>query len=37
MASGAGFANLLSDFFPLAIIGSVTLFGAAWLFRRRLN
>ncbi len=34
---GAGFANLLSDFFPLAIIGSVTLCGAAWLFRRRLS
>jgi ABC-2 type transport system permease protein len=33
---GAGFANLLSDFFPLAVIGLVTLSGAAWLFRRRL-
>ena len=34
---GAGFGNLLADFFPLVIIGLVTLFGAAWLFRRRLT
>jgi len=34
---GAGFAQLLSDFLPLAIIGLVTLSGAAWLFRRRLT
>jgi len=34
---GAGFIVLLSDFVPLVIIGSVTLTGAAWLFRRRLT
>jgi ABC-2 type transport system permease protein len=34
---GAGFANLFADFLPLFIIGLVTLSGAAWLFRRRLN
>jgi ABC-2 type transport system permease protein len=34
---GAGFAQLLSDFLPLAVIGLVTLSGAAWLFRRRLT
>jgi ABC-2 type transport system permease protein len=34
---GAGFANLLSDFFPLFVIGLVTLSGAAWLFRQRLT
>jgi ABC-2 type transport system permease protein len=34
---GEGFANLLSDFFPLLVIGLVTLSGAAWLFRRRLT
>jgi ABC-2 type transport system permease protein len=34
---GAGFNVLVSDFVPLAIIGVVTLSGAAWLFRRRLN
>ena len=33
---GAGFSNLVSDFLPLMVIGSVTLSGAAWLFRRRL-
>jgi ABC-2 type transport system permease protein len=33
---GAGFGSLLADFFPLAVIGLVTLSGAAWLFRRRL-
>ena len=33
----AGFAQLLPDFLPLTIIGFVTLFGAAWLFRRRLT
>jgi ABC-2 type transport system permease protein len=33
----AGFAQLLSDFLPLTIIGLVTLSGAAWLFRRRLT
>jgi ABC-2 type transport system permease protein len=33
---GAGFTNLFSDFLPLMAIGLVTLFGAAWLFRRRL-
>ena len=32
----AGFAQLLSDFLPLIVIGLVTLSGAAWLFRRRL-
>ena len=34
---GAGFAQLLSDFLPLTVIGLVTLSGAAWLFRRRLT
>jgi ABC-2 type transport system permease protein len=34
---GAGFAQLLSDFLPLAAIGLVTLSVAAWLFRRRLT
>jgi ABC-2 type transport system permease protein len=34
---GAGFANLFADFLPLLIIGLVTLSGAAWLFKRRLN
>jgi len=33
----AGFAQLLSDFVPLTVIGLVTLTGAAWLFRRRLS
>jgi ABC-2 type transport system permease protein len=33
---GAGFATLIPDFVPLAIIGCATLTGAAWLFRRRL-
>jgi ABC-2 type transport system permease protein len=33
---GAGFSNLVSDFFPLIVIGLVTLSSAAWLFRRRL-
>jgi ABC-2 type transport system permease protein len=33
----AGFVQLLPDFLPLAIIGLVTLSGAAWLFRRRLT
>jgi ABC-2 type transport system permease protein len=33
---GAGFGSLLADFFPLVVIGLVTLSGAAWLFRRRL-
>ena len=33
----AGFTQLLSDFLPLAVIGLVTLSGAAWLFRRRLT
>jgi ABC-2 type transport system permease protein len=33
----AGFAQLVPDFLPLAVIGLVTLFGAAWLFRRRLT
>jgi len=33
----AGFAQLLADFLPLAVIGFVTLSGAAWLFRRRLT
>jgi len=32
----AGFSQLLPDFLPLAVIGLVTLSGAAWLFRRRL-
>jgi ABC-2 type transport system permease protein len=32
----AGFVQLLPDFFPLTIIGIVTLTGAAWLFRKRL-
>ena len=34
---GAGFAQLLSDFLPLAVIVLVTLSGTAWLFRRRLT
>jgi ABC-2 type transport system permease protein len=34
---GAGFTQLLPDFLPLAVIGLVTLSGAAWLFRRRLT
>jgi ABC-2 type transport system permease protein len=33
----AGFAQLISDFLPLTIIGLVTLSGAAWLFSRRLT
>ncbi len=33
----AGFILLLSDFIPLILIGIFTLFGAAWLFRRRLT
>jgi ABC-2 type transport system permease protein len=33
----AGFVQLFSDFLPLAVIGLVTLSGAAWLFRRRLT
>jgi ABC-2 type transport system permease protein len=33
----AGFAQLLSDFVPLAAIAGVTLSGAAWLLRRRLT
>jgi ABC-2 type transport system permease protein len=33
----AGFAQLLPDFLPLAIIGLLTLSGSAWLFRRRLT
>src|SRR5450631_423921 len=33
----AGFAQLLPDFLPLTVIGLLTLFGAAWLFRRRLT
>jgi ABC-2 type transport system permease protein len=32
----AGFANLLPDFIPLAVLGLITLSGAAWLFKRRL-
>jgi ABC-2 type transport system permease protein len=32
----AGFVQLIPDFVPLAIIGVLTLAGAAWLFRRRL-
>jgi ABC-2 type transport system permease protein len=32
----AGFAQLVPDFLPLAVIGVVTLSGAAWLFSRRL-
>lgn len=34
---GAGFVTLIPDFVPLALIGLVTLTGAAWLFRRRLT
>jgi ABC-2 type transport system permease protein len=34
---GAGFTQLIPDFLPLAVIGLVTLSGAAWLFRRRLT
>jgi ABC-2 type transport system permease protein len=34
---GAGFTSLIADFFPLIVIGLVTLSGAAWLFRRRLT
>jgi ABC-2 type transport system permease protein len=34
---GAGFLTLVPDFVPLLIIGLLTLSGAAWLFRRRLN
>jgi ABC-2 type transport system permease protein len=33
----AGFAQLFADFLPLAVIGLVTLSGAAWLFKRRLT
>ena len=33
----AGFAQLLSDFLPLTLIGLVTLAGAAWLFQRRVT
>jgi ABC-2 type transport system permease protein len=33
---GAAFGSLLADFFPFAVIGLVTLSGAAWLFRRPL-
>jgi len=33
----AGFAQLGPDFLPLAVIGVVTLFSAAWLFSRRLT
>jgi ABC-2 type transport system permease protein len=33
----AGYAQLISDFTPLTVIGFVTLGGAAWLFRRRLT
>jgi ABC-2 type transport system permease protein len=33
----ASFAQLLPDFLPLTVIGLLTLFGAAWLFRRRLT
>jgi ABC-2 type transport system permease protein len=33
----AGFAQLFSDFLALAVIGLLTLSGAAWLFRRRLS
>ncbi len=34
---GAGFANLVPDLLPLFVIGVMTLWGAAWLFRRRLS
>ncbi|MGO9445221.1 MAG: ABC transporter permease [Thiobacillaceae bacterium] len=34
---GASFTTLVPDFVPLAIIGMVTLSGAAWLFRKRLT
>jgi ABC-2 type transport system permease protein len=34
---GAGFGTLMPDFVPLLVIGLVTLWGAAWLFRRRLT
>ena len=33
----AGFAQLVPDFLPLTIIGTLTLSGAAWLFSRRLT
>jgi ABC-2 type transport system permease protein len=33
---GAGFATIFNDLWPLALIGSVTLPTAAWLFRHRL-
>ena len=33
----AGFKPEPKDFLPLALIGVVTLSGAAWLFRRRLT
>jgi ABC-2 type transport system permease protein len=33
----AGFAQLGPDFLPLAVIGLVTLFSAAWLFSKRLT
>ncbi|MDR3480159.1 MAG: ABC transporter permease [Burkholderiaceae bacterium] len=33
----AEFATLIPDFVPLVMIGFFTLFGAAWLFRRRLT
>ncbi len=33
----AGFVQLIPDFLPLAVIGVLTLAGAAWLFSRRLT
>jgi ABC-2 type transport system permease protein len=33
---GAGFATIFNNMWPLAIIGSITLPTAAWLFRHRL-
>ena len=32
---GAGIPELMSQFWPMAIIGVVTLAAAGWLFRRR--
>jgi len=34
---GAGFADIMPDLLPMAIIAAVTLSGAAWLFRGRLE
>jgi len=33
---GAGLGTLLSELWPLAVIGAVTLTAASWMFRNRL-